>query len=73
MNTLEDVKAKANEIELYSVDFLNAQGEISKDRLLVTQVRLVFADNTELFVPFEDFSSPEGQAIRFTLMPKRDN
>jgi hypothetical protein len=68
---IDELNATANDIELKSIEFLNAQGKIGHKRSGYVTIRMVFHDGRVIVMPRrleEHFQKQE-----FKLRPMRDD
>lgn len=70
-HTAEDVKAKAAEMELVQVDFLDERGNVAGKLGKMHSVRFGFIDGTILHVPESEWDDLE--AVEFKLRPSRND
>lgn len=71
MNTFEDLKAKAADMELAAANFLNADGESAAQLADVTQVEFRFVDGVVLMLPRAETERPEFDQLEFKLQPSQ--
>lgn len=71
-NTYEELKAKADAIELSAVNFLAIDGTHAKGRN-VHRVEFVFIDGEELTLPKSEIDRPEFARLRFRLRPTHND
>ena len=73
MNTYEELRDKAEEMELLGVSFLNRKGEIAQKPRVVVKAEFTFIDGTKLMVPKSEMDRPEFGALNFNLRPTEEN
>lgn len=73
MKTFEDVKAKADEVELAAIMFLDANGKVARNHHSVTQVELTFVDGETILIPKSETERQEFNDYQFKLRKSRDD
>ena len=73
MNTLEEVREKAAQMEANEFNFLGPDGKLAKKRRHYVTFEVRFIDGTVMQVPRSVVESPEFDAISFKLRPNRSH
>ena len=73
MNTFEQLRAKAAEMELAEANFLGPDGKFAKKRRAFVKAEFVFIDGTRMVLPRAETERPEFDALQFKLRPSRSN
>ena len=71
MNTIEELRDKAKEMELSSVSFLTETGTFAKTKKQMDHAEFVFIDGTTMIVSKKDVSTEEFGNLEFKLMPNK--
>lgn len=73
MNTMEEVRAKAADMELAAARFLAADGTLARKRKKVARAEFVFIDGVTMVLPRAELDRPEFDDLTFRLRPSRDH
>ena len=69
IKTLDDLAAKAAEMEMEGARFLNRKGEIARKKRFVTHGEFTFIDGVKIVVDRATMDRPEFDELKFRLRP----
>ena len=73
MNTFEQLREKASEIEACEFNFLGPDGKFAKTKSAYVTFEVVFIDGTRMLLPRSETEKPGFDELQFKLRPARDN
>lgn len=73
MNTFEELRAKAADMELAQVNFRGADGKVAKSRRAVRTAEFIFIDGVRMVLHRSETDRPGFDALSFKLRPSKSN
>jgi hypothetical protein len=73
-NTLDEVKAKATNMELQGINFRKEEGSFAQGNVsVIHHAEFIFIDAVVMTLPWADVQTPEFQSFNFKLQPSKPN
>lgn len=73
MSTFEQLREKAEQVELAGVNFLAKDGMIARKKRAVVKAEFTFIDGSKITVPKSEMDRPGFDQLSFKLRPSRND